>query len=249
MSTRYEMHFTGAGGQGVILCSIILAEAAFLAGKNVAQSQSYGPEARGGLCQAELIIDAGEIVYPKLTRADFLLALTQPSLNKYGPGTAEDALIVIDKTLSKPDNLVSVNVVALPILQTASQVIGNPLTANIIAAGAVNALLGIAPDNLMEQAVRMHIPWGTEQINLLALREGRGLAAGSPMYRSLSTGRACSGHNEGDGTEAGGNVAICLSSLRNILGGQVEDRYRSIGDDPVCPALLNSLAIEMYFRR
>ena len=58
-------------------------------------------------------------------------------------------------------------------LQTAAEVVGNPLTANIIAAGAANALLGIAPDPLMEQAVRMHIPWGTEQINMLALKEGR----------------------------------------------------------------------------
>ena len=172
-STRFEMHFTGAGGQGIILCSIILAEAAFLTGYEVAQSQSYGPEARGGLCQAELIIDAGEIVYPKVTHADFLLALTQASLDKYGPGTARDALIVIDKALSKPDSVVSDNVVTLPILQTAAEVVGNPLTANIIAAGAANALLGIAPDPLMEQAVRMHIPWGTEQINMLALKEGR----------------------------------------------------------------------------
>ena len=173
MKAKYEMLFTGAGGQGVILCSIILAEAAFLAGYKVAQSQSYGPEARGGLCQAELIIDAEEIVYPKITRADFLLALTQASLDKYGPGTARDALIVIDKTLSKPDSVVSGNVVTLPILQTAAEVVGNPLTANIIAAGTANALLGIAPDPLMEQAVRMHIPWGTEQINMLALKEGR----------------------------------------------------------------------------
>ena len=172
-SRRFEMHFTGAGGQGIILCSIILVEAGFLTGKNVAQSQSYGPEARGGLCQAELIIDTGEIVYPKLTRADFLLALTQVSLeDRYRPDTTRNALIVIDKTLSKPDSLVSGNVVALPILQTAAEVVGNPLTANIIAAGATNALLGIAPAPLMEQAVRMHIPRGTEQINLLALKEG-----------------------------------------------------------------------------
>ena len=59
--TRYEMRFAGSGGQGVILCSIILAEAAFLAGKRVAQSQSYGPEARGGLCRAELVVDENEI--------------------------------------------------------------------------------------------------------------------------------------------------------------------------------------------
>jgi len=92
-----------------------------------------------------------------------------------------DALTVIDKTLSKPNSLVSVNVVALPILQTASEVIGNPLTANVIAAGAVNPLLGIAPDPLMEQAVRIHIPWGTKEINLMTLKEGRRI--GSRLFR------------------------------------------------------------------
>lgn len=88
-NTRFELRFTGSGGQGVILCSIIMAEAAFLAGKRVAQSQSYGPEARGGLCKAELVIDEKEITYPKVTKTDFLLALTQASLDKFGGNTAE----------------------------------------------------------------------------------------------------------------------------------------------------------------
>lgn len=171
------MRFTGAGGQGVILCSIILAEAAFLTGKNVAQSQSYGPEARGGLCRAELVIDEVKIVYPKVTHADFLLALTQAALDKYGPDTAGDALIVMDSSLQAPENLNSGNVTALPILRTASKVVGNPLTANIVSAGAINALLGIAPDALLEQAMQKHIPWETEALNLLALGEGRKLGA------------------------------------------------------------------------
>jgi len=164
------MCFAGAGGQGVILCSIVLAEAVFLAGKNVAQSQRYGPEARGGLCRAELIIDDEKIVYPKVVRADFLLALTQKSLDRYGAGMT--GLTVIDGSLKAPENL---KVVALPILQTAAEVVGNPVTANIVAAGAINALLRLVPDALLEQAVRMHIPPEAEQINLVALREGREL--------------------------------------------------------------------------
>ena len=177
MKAKYEMLFTGAGGQGVILCSIILAEAAFLTGKNVAQSQSYGPEARGGLCPAKLVIDEAKIVYPKVTHADFLLALTQASLDKYGPGVPADAMIVMDSSLQAPENLGSGNVVALPILHTASKVVGNVLTANIVSAGAIDALLGIAPGALLEQAMRMHIPWGTEAMNLLALGEGSKLGA------------------------------------------------------------------------
>ena len=176
-NTRFELRFTGSGGQGVILCSIIMAEAAFLAGKRVAQSQSYGPEARGGLCKAELVIDEKEITYPKVTKTDFLLALTQASLDKFGGNTAEDALIMMDKSLMEPDDLGSYNVVSLPILYTASHVVGKPMTANIVAVGAINELLHVAPEEALKEAVLMHIPKGTEDINMVALAEGKKLGA------------------------------------------------------------------------
>ena len=184
-NTRYEMRFAGSGGQGVILCSIILAEAAFLAGKKVAQSQSYGPEARGGLCRAELVVDEAEITYPKVTQPDFLLTLTQASLDKFGANTSEDALIMIDKSLLEPDDLGSYNVVSLPILQTAARVIGKPMTANIVAVGAINELLGIAPEEVVREAVRMHIPKGTEEINMRALTEGMKLGASAKWTVTL----------------------------------------------------------------
>ncbi|MBR6134941.1 MAG: 2-oxoacid:acceptor oxidoreductase family protein [Clostridia bacterium] len=174
---RFEMRFTGSGGQGVILCSIILAEAAFLVGKNVAQSQSYGPEARGGLCRAELVIDDNKITYPKVMQTNFLLALTQPSLDKYGTSTSEDALIMIDKSLLEPDDLGSYNVVQLPILQTATKVVGRAVTANIVSVGAINEILEIAPFEVLKEAMLMHIPKGTEEINMKALEEGRKLGA------------------------------------------------------------------------
>lgn len=176
-NTRYEMRFAGSGGQGVILCSIILAEAAFLAGKRVAQSQSYGPEARGGLCRAELVVDDAQITYPKVTKPDFLMTLTQASLDKFGASTSEDALIMIDKTLLEPDDLGSYNVVSLPILNTAARVVGKPMTANIVAVGAINELLRIAPEDILQHAVKMHIPKGTEEVNMLALAEGAKLGA------------------------------------------------------------------------
>ena len=183
--TRYEMRFAGSGGQGVILCSIILAEAAFLAGKRVAQSQSYGPEARGGLCRAELVVDENEITYPKVTQPDFLLTLTQASLDKFGANTSEDALIMIDKSLLEPDDLGSYNVVSLPILHTAARVVGKPMTANIVAVGAINELLAIAPEDTLREAVKMHIPKGTEEINMQALTEGMKLGASAKWTVTL----------------------------------------------------------------
>ena len=84
-----------------------------------------------------------EITYPKVTQPDFLLTLTQASLDKFGANTSEDALIMIDKSLLEPDDLGSYNVVSLPILHTATRVVGKPMTANIVAVGAINELLAI----------------------------------------------------------------------------------------------------------
>ena len=71
-----------------------------------------------------------------MTQPDFLLTLTQASLDKFGANTSEDALIMIDKSLLEPDDLGSYNVVSLPILHTATRVVGKPMTANIVAVGA-----------------------------------------------------------------------------------------------------------------
>ena len=93
MSNRYEMRFAGSGGQGVILASVIIAEAAVISGINAVQSQAYGPEARGGVSKAEAILSKEYIWYSKVTRPAFLLALTQASLDKYSKELAEQALL------------------------------------------------------------------------------------------------------------------------------------------------------------
>ena len=78
---RYEIRLAGSGGQGLILAGVILAEAAGIYdGKFVCQTQSYGPEARGGASKAEVVISDEEIDYPKAIRPDVLLAMNQKSL-------------------------------------------------------------------------------------------------------------------------------------------------------------------------
>jgi len=175
MDSRYDMRFTGSGGQGAILASIIFAETAVIAGLYTAQSQSYGPEARGGLCRAEVIISKEEILYPRITSPTFLLALTQSSLNKYSQNLAENCMILADSSLTLPEIPASCRVVSLPILETAEKTVGNIMTANVVAVGAVNALLGLFDDASLEEGVRRHIPAGTHQINLKALQAGKEL--------------------------------------------------------------------------
>ena len=169
---KQEIRIAGSGGQGVILATIILAEAAFLDQKHVVQSQSYGPEARGGMCKAEVIIDETPITYTKVQRPTFLLALTQQSLDKYSNGITPDAVIMADSRLTVPASLKDRNVIQVPILDTARDVIGKSMTANIIAVGAINSVLELASVESLREAVKMHIPKGTEDLNMRALEEG-----------------------------------------------------------------------------
>lgn len=169
---KMEIRLAGSGGQGIILATVILAEAAVLAGKHTAQSQSYGPEARGGACKAEVIVSENEIGFTKVQKPTFLMALTQKSLDKYSENLPKDCLVLIDENLTIPENLKGYKVVKLPILATAAEKVGKLMTANIVAVAAINGLLHLVDDESLKKAVFMHIPRGTEALNEKALLEG-----------------------------------------------------------------------------
>lgn len=170
---KEQLRFTGSGGQGVILGTIIIAEAAYLDGKNVVQSQSYGPEARGGMCKAETIIDDEKITYTKVTDPTLLLSLTQVSFNKYVKDIDRDTIIVVDDSISVPARIRERHeVLSLPIIHSAKEVIKNPMAANIISVGAVNEALKLASVKSLQEAVLNHIPKGTEELNTRAMRLG-----------------------------------------------------------------------------
>ena len=170
---KEQLRFTGSGGQGVILGTIIIAEAAYLDGKNVVQSQSYGPEARGGMCKAETIIDDEKITYTKVTDPTLLLSLTQVSFNKYVKDIDRDTIIVVDDSINVPARVRERHeVLSLPIIHSAKEVIKNPMAANIISVGAVHEALKLASVKSLQEAVMNHVPKGTEELNTRAMRLG-----------------------------------------------------------------------------
>ena len=170
---KEQLRFTGSGGQGVILGTIIIAEAAYLDGKNVVQSQSYGPEARGGMCKAETIIDDEKITYTKVTDPTLLLSLTQVSFNKYVKDIDRDTIIVVDDSINVPARVRERHeVLSLPIIHSAKEVIKNPMAATIISVGAVNEALKLASVKSLQEAVMNHVPKGTEELNTRAMRLG-----------------------------------------------------------------------------
>ncbi|MBR2978244.1 MAG: 2-oxoacid:acceptor oxidoreductase family protein [Oscillospiraceae bacterium] len=170
-----ELRLAGSGGQGVILASVILADAAVIAGKNAAQSQSYGPEARGGSCKAECIISEESIGFTKVQNPTFLMALTQKSLDQYTVGLPKECIVLADSSLTLPESIRENTVHTLPILKTAKETVGKAFTANIVAVGAINKLLSLVSDEDLSKAVMLHIPRGTEEINLKALDAGKAL--------------------------------------------------------------------------
>ncbi len=177
MTDRFEIRLAGTGGQGMILAGIILAEAAAIgAGKNVAQTQSYGPEARGGASKAEVIISTAEIDYPKVIQADLLLAMSQEACDKYGREVKPEGWLIVDEGEVKrvPSHP---RLVRVPIIRTAEEVVGRRITANIVGLGVIVGLTGIVPREAIVQAVERRAPPGTKEVNLEALRAGLEIAS------------------------------------------------------------------------
>ena len=97
---RQEIRLSGSGGQGIILAGIVLAEAALYEKMNAVQSQSYGPEARGGASKSEVIISSEAIDYPKVTSPDLVLALTTEAYKKYAKNLPEGTQVVVDSSVN-----------------------------------------------------------------------------------------------------------------------------------------------------
>lgn len=176
MSNQTEIRLTGSGGQGLILAGIILAEAAIMEGLNAIQTQSYGPEARGGSSKAEVIISNKEIDFPKVDMPDIILALTQAAGNQYATSVRETGTVIIDSSLETPEGISANKVLRVPILETAASVLKKPIVSNIVALGFIAEYSGLVSQNSVEQAVLSRVPKGTEDLNRSALTEGYRLA-------------------------------------------------------------------------
>lgn len=173
MSNRYELRFSGAGGQGLILAGIIMAEAAAIYdGKQALQSQSYGPEARGGASKSEVIISDEPIDYPKATAVDALLALTQEACDKYSGDLKENGILLLDSDLVKKLPKGKYRVVKFPIINTAKNEVGRTIVANIVALGAMVALTGIVSKESAEKAVLARVPEAFTDLNRKAFLAG-----------------------------------------------------------------------------
>jgi 2-oxoglutarate ferredoxin oxidoreductase subunit gamma len=171
LAPRTEIRLAGEGGQGMILAGIILAEAASIYdGKMTVQTQSYGPEARGGASKSEVVIADGEIDHPEVLSADVVVTLSQEAYDKYARTVKPGGLLIVDE--EKVSQISQAEAVCIPISRIAFETTGKTITANTVALGVVAGLTGVVSQEAIEKAVQARAPRGTEEMNRKALEAG-----------------------------------------------------------------------------
>jgi 2-oxoglutarate ferredoxin oxidoreductase subunit gamma len=170
---RYEIRIAGFGGQGVVTIGKILGVAAVLHDKkNAVQTQSYGPESRGGACKSEIVLSDGEIHYPKVRSADVLVALSQTALDVYLKDLKPGGFLIIDPlTVLKEVPRSEIQVVKIPTAEIALKA-GNKRFQNMVALGALCQLTGVVSPQALERAIEESVPPKTLAQNLEAFQKG-----------------------------------------------------------------------------
>lgn len=175
MRDRCEVRLAGTGGQGAILAGILLAEAAVRDGKRVVQTQSYGPEARGGASRSEVVISESEIDFPKALMPNVTVCLSQEACDRYARRMVRGGLLILDA--DRVTRAPTVRAVSLPLARLAHQAAGREVAANVVALGLLAGLTEIVTRASLEDAVRARAPRGTVEANLQALADGYAAAA------------------------------------------------------------------------
>lgn len=168
---RFEVRLSGTGGQGLITLGRMLGYALAIGhGYHVTQTQSYGPEARGGSSRADVVVSSKPISYPKTENLDLLVALSQQACNTYYHYMKRSGILLVDTTLVQqpPTNVF----LGLPFTELATKKIGNPLTLNTLVLGAVTHLLPFAEPRTMRAALVENLPAKIHEINLKAFNLG-----------------------------------------------------------------------------
>lgn len=168
---RLEIRIGGTGGQGLILCAKMLADALCASGKRVAQSQTYEPTSRGGYCNSDLVISSGEVDFPLATALDCLVLLDRMAVKPSWPLLKPGALVIADTRLCPELPEGDYRAHHLPLSRTAIE-LGSERVANIVALGALAALSGVCERKALEQAVRAETPKSFLDLNLDALAAG-----------------------------------------------------------------------------
>lgn len=170
---KTQVRLAGFGGQGIVLAGMILGKAvALFEEANAVMTQSYGPEARGGACSADVVLSRERIHYPRVTSPDVLVLMSEEAARTYGPNTAVGALVLVNEDLVKSvPSEPSLRILHIPATGIAGR-LGKVIVANIVMLGFIAAVAGVVSYEAMRRAILDSIPKGSEELNLAAFQAG-----------------------------------------------------------------------------
>ncbi len=181
MGEMTQVRLSGYGGQGVVLAGMLLGAAGVFEGRFVAGSNSYGAQARGSGCKAEVILSAFPIDFPHLIRADILVAMSQGAYDLYCHDVKEgDGLILYDSGLVKPREDLPVKQIGVPATETAVKKLASKQAANFVFLGALAEITQVVSCRALRKAIREHVRERFRALNLKAL--GAGVALGRKSH-------------------------------------------------------------------
>ena len=168
-----EIRITGFGGQGVILCGHIIGKAASIfSDQHATLTQSFGPEARGSACSAQVVVSDDRVLYPYVTLPNILMALSHDGYITHKDNLTDDCIIVYEKELVKlKKHGPKAKAYGVPATRFAEE-LGRKIVLNIVMLGFFAAVTDLMPPEALRKAVESSVPSGTEELNLKAFDKG-----------------------------------------------------------------------------
>ncbi len=168
-----ELRIAGFGGQGVILSAIVLGKAASIYQDAFAtMTQSFGPEARGGACSAQLILSDSPVLYPYVTRPDVLVVMSQEAYSRFVPDLREGGILIVEQDLVRVDGLNGeTKVYSVPATRMAEE-LGKRMVLNSVMVGFFTAVTHLLESDAVRKAVADSVPSAFREINLQAFEKG-----------------------------------------------------------------------------
>jgi 2-oxoglutarate ferredoxin oxidoreductase subunit gamma len=173
MRSLTEIRIAGFGGQGVVLSAMVIGKAGCIFENGFStMTQSFGPEARGGACSAQVILSKQPILYPYVTRPDILVTMSQEAYARFTPQLNDDGILIIEQDLVRVEKLpAGVLVYGVPATRLAEQ-LGKRIVLNIVMVGFFAAVSNVLQPAALRQAVADSVPNAFLELNLRAFDKG-----------------------------------------------------------------------------
>ncbi len=171
---HFEARFSAVGGQGIILAGTILADAAHLEGLHAAGSPTYTAQVRGGPTKVDVIVDSGQILFPRTADIDFFLSLATKSYQRFGVDIKDKGTVLVDPNLVDvpEEDKEKYDLYEVPVIQLTADNMGRMVYTSAVSLGTMVALTDVVTEESIREALKKRAPKGTETYNMKALTIG-----------------------------------------------------------------------------